>query len=364
MPQAIGYAVKDAQSRLEPMEVNRRSPAGNDIEIEILFCGICHSDVHQVKNKWNNTLYPCMPGHEIIGRVSATGPDAYAFKTGDIVGVGCMVDSCMECSACKAGLENYCENGFLGTYNSNQRTPAEEQHTYGGYSERIVVREEFVLRIPDNLDIAQAAPILCAGVTTYSPMKHWGVKQGTKMAIVGFGGLGNMAAKIAVALGANVTVITSSPEKVEDAKNLGVQEVIVSTDEAAMKRAQNSFAFILSTIPQPHDANTYLSLVARDGTYAVIGCLVPLKSALDISRMVIDRKSLGTSLIGGIRETQEVLDFCSKHNILPTTRKITVDEINQAFEAVDHGEPDYRYVIDMATIRGKAPEKVLAATAP
>lgn len=361
MSQVIGYAVKHSVSSLRPMSIERREPAGTDIAIDILFCGVCHSDVHQAKNEWKNTIYPCMPGHEIVGRVSAVGPDATKYKVGDIVGVGCMVDSCQHCDACKAGLENYCENGFIATYNGNQRTPSEDNHTYGGYSESIVVRQDFVLRIPDGMEPAVAAPILCAGVTTYSPMKYWGVGPGKKVGIVAYGGLGQMATKIAKALGADVTVITHSPDKKQDALARGASQVIVSSHQDEMKANANKLDFILSTIPQSHDANPYMTLLRRDGVYAVVGCIAPLKGALDLSTMVIDRKSLGTSLIGSIAETQEILDFCAKHKIGPEIKIVPYDDINDAFKQVDEGAVDFRFVLDTATLKGKQVDESVAA---
>jgi alcohol dehydrogenase (NADP+) len=302
-----------------------------------------------------------MPGHEIIGRIVAKGSAVTKFKVGDLAGVGCMVDSCHECASCREGLEQYCEKGFLATYNGNQRTPSEENHTYGGYSESIVVRDDFVLRIPANLEPSAAAPLLCAGVTTYSPMRHWKVGQGTNVGIVGFGGLGQMAVKLARALGSTVTVLTTHPEKKSDALKLGAARVIVSSDAAEMKRSARTLDFILSTIPQPHDANRFMPLLKRDGTYTVVGCIAPLKTPLDLSQMLIDRKSLGTSLIGGIAETQEVLDFCGKHNIVSEIKIISIDQLNDAFKQIDKGELDFRYVIDMSTLRGKTEDDSLAS---
>ena len=343
------------------MAIERREPAGVDVAIDILFCGVCHSDVHQVKNEWKNTIYPCMPGHEIVGRVKSIGPDVTRYKVGDLVAVGCMVDSCHHCSACQEGLENYCEEGFLATYNSNQRNPTEENHTYGGYSDSIVVREDFVLRVPEGLDPAHAAPIVCAGVTTYSPMKHWKIGPGTKLGVVAYGGLGQMATKLGKALGAEVTVISHTEDKKDDALNRGASHFILSSDKEAMKAAANSLDFILSTIPQPHDPNPYIELLGRDGIYTVVGCIAPLKAPLDLSTMVLDRKGLATSLIGSIAETQEVLEFCAQHGITPEIQVIPIDDINDAFEKVNAGEVDFRYVIDMASIQGKEPDQSLAA---
>jgi uncharacterized zinc-type alcohol dehydrogenase-like protein len=359
MTKVLGYAAKHSFSDLKPVEITRRAPTANDIQIDVLFCGVCHSDVHQVKNEWKNTIYPCMPGHEIVGRVTAVGPAVMKFKKGDLVGVGCMVDSCHHCQACEEHLENYCENGFTATYNGNMRTPKEENQTYGGYSESIVVREDFVLRLPEGMDPASAAPLMCAGVTTWSPMRHWKVGPGTKMGVVGFGGLGSTAIKLAKALGAEVTVITTSKDKTDDAKRLGVKAVVVSDDKDAMKAYARSLDFILSTIPQPHDINLYIPLLKRDGVITVVGCIAPLTKPLDLSTMIPDRKSVGTSLIGSIAETQEVLDFCAKHRIAATIKVITVDELNDAFKSIDNGDVDYRFVIDMASLKGKKAEDTL-----
>jgi uncharacterized zinc-type alcohol dehydrogenase-like protein len=272
-----------------------------------------------------------------------------------------MVDSCHHCPACNDGLENYCENGFLATYNGNMRNPSKDSLTYGGYSESIVVREDFVLSIPGEFKPEEAAPILCAGVTTYSPMRHWKVGQGTKVGIAAYGGLGQMAAKIAKALGAEVTVITRTPEKKNDAMARGVDYAILSTNEDEMNSCLGKLDFILSTIPQPHDANPFMALLKRDGIYVVVGCIAPLSEQLDLSKMLPDRKRLGTSLIGSIRETQEVLEFCAEHRIVPEIKVIPVDDLNDAFESVDKGEVDFRYVIDMATLRDKQPDHGLAA---
>jgi uncharacterized zinc-type alcohol dehydrogenase-like protein len=353
MRKTMGYAAKHAVSDLRPMAIERRDPAANDVVIDILFCGVCHSDVHQVKNEWMNTINPCMPGHEIVGRVSARGSSATKFQLGDLVGVGCMVDSCHECKSCREGLENYCERGFLATYNGNMRAPTKENPTFGGYSEAIVVREDFVLRIPDGLDPAAAAPLLCAGITTYSPLLHWKAGPGTRVGVVGLGGLGQMAVKLARALGSKVTVITTHREKRERALALGATDVILSTDEIQMKAHASSLDLILSTIPQPHDANLYLPLLATEGVYTIVGCLAPLKTPLDCSKLNVDRRSIGSTLIGGIQATQEVLDFCGKHQITSDIQIIGIDQVNDAFKDVDKGKVAFRYVIDMATLKGK-----------
>ena len=361
MTQVLGYAAKHAISDLRLMNIERSDPVGDEVTVDIAYCGICHSDVHQCKNEWKNTLYPCMPGHEITGVVSAIGQKVTRYKLGDKVAVGCMVSSCGECSACRDGLENYCEKGFTATYNGNMRTPIEANHTYGGYSASIVVRQDFVFRVPDNMSLSDAAPIVCAGVTTYSPMRHWKIGPGTQLGIIGFGGLGQIAVQLGKALGARVTVLTTSPEKREDALQLGAADLVVSTDEAQMEAHAAKLDFILSTIPQPHDANLYMPLLKREGIYTVVGCIAPLTAPLDLSKMITDRRSLATSLIGSRKETQEVLDFCAKHGIKPVTKLIPVDGINDAFKHVDAGDVDFRYVIDMATLAGKHEDDSLAA---
>jgi len=357
MINVVGYATKHASTDLKPMEITRQDPAENQVQIDVLFCGVCHSDVHQARNEWKNTVYPCMPGHEIVGRVVKAGADVTKFKVGDLVGVGCLVDSCHHCDACKAGLENYCEEGALATYNGNVRYPSKENLTFGGYSTTLVVREDFVLRIPANLDPAKAAPILCAGITTYSPLRHWKVGPGTKVGVVGFGGLGHMAIQLATAMGAEVTLITTSPEKEADARKLGAKDVIVSKDKDAMKAHEATLDFILSTIPTAHDINPYVTLLKREGILTVVGCIAPTTKPVDLSKMIMDRKSIGTSLIGGIAETQEVLDFCSEHNIAAHIEIIPIDKVNDAFDKVDKGEVDFRYVIDMSTLAGVKEDK-------
>ena len=353
---AIGYAAKSASSALKPFEFERVDPAPNEVKIDIDYCGICHSDVHQARNEWENTIYPCLPGHEIVGRIESRGANVTKYQIGDLVGVGCMIDSCRECQSCREGLEQYCEKGFTGTYNGNMRHPMKSNLTFGGYSNNIVVPEDFVVRIPTNLEPAAAAPLLCAGITTYSPMKHWKVGAGTQVAIVGLGGLGHVATKIAAAMGADVTVVTTHPNKRDDALRFGAKHVVVSSDESDMKSHRAKFDFILSTIPESHDINPYAALLKRDGVIAVVGCIAPLTSPLDLSKMIPDRKSIGSSLIGGIAETQEMLDFCSANGIVANIKLIPIDEVNEAFDKVDSGEIDFRYVIDMKSIQGKQQE--------
>jgi uncharacterized zinc-type alcohol dehydrogenase-like protein len=347
-----GYGAKGSVfSSLSLIEFDRK-PAGDDqVQIQILYCGVCHSDLHQVKNDWDNTIYPCVPGHEIIGRVTVTGPAVTQFKPGDIVGVGCMIDSCGKCHSCKEGDEQYCEgpNSWTATYNGPMIPDG--RNTYGGYSEMITVKESFVLKIPDALDIKSAAPILCAGVTTYSPLKHWNIGTGHKVGIVGLGGLGHMAVKIATAMGADVSVITSHEEKRADAFKFGASHVIISENMEDIKRAELSFDFILNTIPDPYDVNIYLSMLKRDGTLVAVGVLAPYKKATNNMQVASHRRSISGSLIGSIAETREVLDFCAKNNIAPDVEMIGIQEINRAFKKLENEEVRYRFVIDMESIR-------------
>ena len=349
MSEAVGYAAKHSFSSLKPLTFERREPQAGDVEIDILFCGVCHSDIHQAKNEWKNTVYPCLPGHEIVGRVARTGAAVTRFKAGDMVGVGCMVDSCGHCESCTEGLENYCENGFLATYNGPFKPDG--SNTYGGYSNRIVVKEHFVLAIPEGMDPAGTASLLCAGVTTYSPLTHWKVGSGQKVAIVGFGGLGHVATQIGRALGAEVTVISTSPEKKGDALRLGASNFLDSTDKEAMEEAAGTFHFILSTIPTSHDPNPYAALLKRDGVLAIVGAIEPLKAPTNNMIGASHRVSVAGSLIGSIAETREVLEFCAKHGIVAQTEIIPIDEVNEAFDNVEKGKVRYRYVIDMATLK-------------
>jgi uncharacterized zinc-type alcohol dehydrogenase-like protein len=356
---ALGYAARGKHSSLKPCSFERKDVGPGDVLIDILYCGVCHSDLHQVKDDWKNTVYPCMPGHEIVGRVTAVGKAVTRFGVGDIVGVGCMIDSCGACRGCQEGLEQYCEGprGWTATYNGPQKPDG--TNTFGGYSTHVVVRQEFVLRVPAKLDIKAAAPILCAGVTTYSPLRHWKVKAGQEIGIVGFGGLGHMATKIAKAMGARVTVFTTSPDKAEDAARFGAEKVIVSKDKAAMAEAEGKYSFLLSTIPEPHDVAPYLKALSRDGTLVIVGALTPLKG-VDNSQVAFHRQSLGGSLIGGIAETQEVLDFCGQHGILPEVEMIDIKDINDTFDRMDKGEVRYRAVIDMASLKSSEEARELA----
>lgn len=358
MPKSIGYAAKHSFSRLKPMEFEREDAKADEVEIEILYCGVCHSDIHQVKNEWSNTVYPCMPGHEIVGRVTKVGSSVTRHAVGDLVGVGCLIDSCGKCEPCTHDEENYCEspNGPLATYNGPMVAESEagtniygRDNTFGGYSNNVVVREDFVLKIPAGLKPEEAAPILCAGVTTYSPLRHWKVKAGDKVGVVGLGGLGHMAVKLARGLGAQVTVFTTSKDKQDDARKLGA-DVVLETDKDALKALERSFDFILSTVPEKHDINPFVALLKRDSTLCIVGALEPM-AGVDNSQAAFHRRSVAGSLIGGIAETQEVLDFCADKGIAPEIQIIPIQDINKAFSRVEKGDVRFRYVIDMASLR-------------
>ncbi|WP_132055584.1 NAD(P)-dependent alcohol dehydrogenase [Pseudocnuella soli] len=350
-----GYGVKNSVfTRLKPIDFERQAPGADEVLIDILYCGVCHSDLHQVANDWDNTVYPCIPGHEIIGRVVSAGASVTKYKAGDIVGVGCMIDSCGTCPSCSDGLEQYCEGpkGWTATYNGPIKPDG--TNTFGGYSNNIVVKESFVLRIPEALDISRAAPILCAGITTYSPLRHWKVGAGSKVAIVGLGGLGHMGVQLAKAMEASVTVITTSKEKESEAKALGAHNILLSEDKDAMTAAEASFDLILVTIPDPFDVNPYVSLLKRDGTIVTVGLLGPYKKPVVNMEVAMKRRSLSASLIGGIAETQEVLDFCAEHNIMPEVEMIPIQDINKAFKKMQEGEVRFRYVIDMQSLKEEA----------
>lgn len=343
---AFGTEAPDAD--LKELNIKRRALEPTDIEIDILYCGVCHSDLHTARNEWGGTVYPNVPGHEIVGRIARIGNDVSGFKVGDLAGVGCMVDSCRTCEACREGLEQYCEQGNIQTYNGKDEHL--NQQTFGGYSERIVVEERFVLHIPENLDLAATAPLLCAGITTYSPLNHWKVGPGKKVGIVGIGGLGHMGVKIAGAMGAKVVVITTSPEKVEDARRLGADEVILSTDPEQMKQHAGTLHFILDCVSAQHDINAYLSLLKRDGSLTLVGAPeLPLPVAP--FSLIPGRKSFAGSLIGGIAETQEMLDFCGTHGITSDIELIRIQDINKAYERLLKGEVKYRFVIDMNSLK-------------
>ncbi len=337
------------------MDFERQAPKDDEVQIDILYCGVCHSDLHQVKNDWNNTLYPCVPGHEIVGRIVSTGSAVTKFKTGDIVGVGCIVDSCGECSPCQHGEEQYCQgpHGFTATYNGYFKAESgnSDFNTFGGYSDKIVVKEDFLLRIPDSLDIKAVAPILCAGITTYSPLKHWNIKASDSVGIVALGGLGHMAVKLAVAMGADVTVFTTDEEKKADALSFGAKKAVLSTDKLEMDEATGSIDFLLITIPDPFDINEYIPLMRLDGTVVTVGLVGEYKKPVKNMNVAISRLSIGASIIGGIAETQEVLDFCAEHQILPAVELIPIQEINKAFEHMLDNDVHYRYVIDMQSLK-------------
>jgi alcohol dehydrogenase (NADP+) len=348
---AKAFAARSATSGLGPYTVERRTPRPQDVQIEILYCGVCHSDLHQVRDEWNTfmpTVYPCVPGHEIVGRVVKVGSAVRKFKEGDIAAVGCMVDSCRKCPSCLAEEEQYCETGLTLTYNSEDKILGGV--TYGGYSENIVVDEAFVLRVPNGLDPAGAAPLLCAGITTYSPLRHWNVAQGQKVGIVGLGGLGHMGLKFAKAFGAHVVLFTTSPKKTADAVRLGADEVIVSTDKAAMRKHAGSFDFILDAVSAEHDLNEYLQLLNLDGTMTLVGA-PPKPVEVAAFNLIMKRRRLAGSAIGGIRETQEMLDFCGEKGITSDIELIPIQQINQAYERLLKGDVKYRFVIDMATLR-------------
>ncbi|HZY76786.1 MAG TPA: NAD(P)-dependent alcohol dehydrogenase [Jatrophihabitantaceae bacterium] len=343
------WAASDATSPLAPTTIERRAVGPSDVRIAIEFCGICHSDVHTAHNDWRGTRYPCVPGHEIVGKVVEVGANVTRHAVGDRVGVGCLVDSCGECEECRAGLQNYCTGGATLTYNSIDKHGT-TNHTFGGYSGEIVVTEGFVVSVPDGMDPAAAAPILCAGITMYSPLRHHGVGMGSRVGVAGFGGLGSMAVKLAKAMGAEVTVITRSDRKADDARKAGADNVLVSADRAAMKAATRSLDVIVSTIPTSHDLNPYLQLLRRDGSYVILGALEPLREPIQGGLLARTRVNVTGSLIGGIPETQEVLDFCAEHGIVSDVQVIGVDGINDAYEQLTAGDPGFRYVIDMSTL--------------
>lgn len=352
MYNAKAYSTAGATSSLTSSSVARRDPTERDVQIEILFCGICHSDLHQVRNEWKNvmpTVYPCVPGHEIVGRVTRVGSSVTKFKTGDLAAVGCMVDSDRTCSECQAGLEQFCRKLTL-TYNSPDKHLGGV--TYGGYSESIVVDERFVLRVPPNLNLAGAAPLLCAGITTYSPMRHWGVTKGKKVGVVGLGGLGHMGVKFAHALGAHVVVFTTSSNKKEDALRLGADEVVVSRNAAEMKKHTDSFDFILDAVSADHDINIYIDLLRRDGNITLVGAPeMPLRVAA--FGLLFGRRSLSGSPIGGIPETQEMLGFCGTHNITADVELIPIQKVNEAYDRLLKSDVKYRFSIDMASLKSK-----------
>jgi uncharacterized zinc-type alcohol dehydrogenase-like protein len=352
MYKSKAYSVVSATSPFAPTTIARRDPTEHDVQIEILFCGICHSDLHQARNEWKEvmpTVYPLVPGHEIVGRVTKVGPAVTKFKPGDIAAVGCMVDSDGTCPECKAGLEQFCPNMTL-TYNFPDKHTGGV--TYGGYSDSIVVTERFVLRVPANLDHAGAAPLLCAGITTYSPMRHWGVSKGQKVGIVGLGGLGHMGVKFAHALGAHVVVFTTSPSKKDDARRLGADEVVISRNADEMAKHIGSFDFILDAVAAQHDIDAYINLLRRDGNLTMVGA--PEKPLpVSVFGLIMRRRSLSGSPIGGIAETQEMLDFCGKNNITADVEVIPIQKVNEAYERLLRADVKYRFSIDMASLKSE-----------
>ncbi|SFE56003.1 NAD(P)-dependent alcohol dehydrogenase [Paracidovorax wautersii] len=349
----LAYGAQSATTPLAPRTIERRTPGDRDVAIDILFCGVCHSDLHTVRGEWAGTQFPSVPGHEIVGRVTAVGPKVAKFSVGDIVGVGCMVDSCQHCAPCEQGLEQYCDNGFTGTYNGpEQGTGA---NTFGGYSAHIVVRESFVLRITHpEAQLAEVAPLLCAGITTYSPLRQWNAGPGKKVGIVGLGGLGHMGVKIAAAMGAHVVLFTTSDSKREDAKRLGAHEVVVSKNADEMAAHANSFDLIVNTVAAPHGLDAFLALLKLDGTMSLVGAPASPHPSPNVFSLIMKRRRLAGSLIGGIRETQEMLDFCAQHGIVADIESIRMDEIETAYERMLTSDVRYRFVIDMETLREAA----------
>ncbi|AMU96718.1 NAD(P)-dependent alcohol dehydrogenase [Xanthomonas citri] len=348
MSTAHAYAAQAADQPLAPFVFERRAPGPNDVQIDIAYCGVCHSDLHTARNEWHNTRYPSVPGHEIVGRVTAVGDAVTGFKVGDLAGVGCMVDSCRSCASCQEGEEQYCEQGFTGTYNGPMFGGGE--NTYGGYSDHIVVDQKYVLRITHSDNLAAVAPLLCAGITTYSPLAHWKVGPGQKVGVVGLGGLGHMAVKIAKAMGATVVLFTTSESKRADAMRLGASEVVISKDEAQMAAQYNTLDFILNTVAAPHNLDPFLNALKRDGAMVLVGVPEQSHPSPAVFNLVMKRRTLAGSLIGGIRQTQEMLDFCAKHNIVSDIETIRADQINEAYERMLKSDVKYRFVIDMATL--------------
>lgn len=351
MTKTAAYAAQAADKPLAYFAIDRRTPGPRDVAIDIHWCGVCHSDLHTARSEWGGTLYPCVPGHEIVGTVTAVGAAVKDFKVGDTVGVGCLVGSCGHCASCKESEENYCENGFVGTYNG----PAVEGgHTFGGYSTGIVVDEKFVLHIRHKDNLAAVAPLLCAGITTYSPLRHWNVGPGSKVGIVGLGGLGHMGVKIAHAMGAHVVLFTTSPGKQADAKRLGANEVVLSKDASQMAMRANSFDFILDTVAAPHNLDAFLNLLKRDGTLCLVGAPATPHPSPGVFNLIFKRRQIAGSLIGGLRETQEMLDFCAQRGIVSDIEMIAMRDINEAYERMLKSDVKYRFVIDMKSLRGEA----------
>ena len=342
------YAAQTATTPLAPFDITRRQPGAHDLQIEILYCGVCHSDIHQVRNEWGGSAFPMVPGHEIVGRVTHTGSHVTKFRIGELVGIGCFVDSCRTCVNCQDGEEQYCDGGVAWTYNSKER--GTNIPTYGGYSTQIVADENYVLHVAESLSLPGVAPLLCAGITTYSPLKHWNVGKGSKVGVVGLGGLGHMGVKFAAAFGAEVTVMSTSKSKEADARRLGAHDFLVTSDEAEMHKRKSHFDFILNTVSARHDYNQYLQLLKLNGTMTLVGIppdAIPLKANPLVSR----RRSLSGSMIGGIRETQEMLDYCAEHNIVSDVEVIPMQQINEAYDRMLKSDVRYRFVIDLASLK-------------
>ena len=348
MIDTLGYAATSADAPLASFSFTRREPGPTDVRIDIMYCGVCHSDLHTARSEWPGTVYPCVPGHEIVGRVAATGTKVKGFKAGDLVGVGCMVSSCQQCASCAEGLEQYCERGMTGTYNSPDAHTGGV--TYGGYSKDIVVDQQFVLRISDKLDPAAAAPLLCAGITTWSPLRHWKVGKGSKVGVVGLGGLGHMAIKLAHALGAHVVLFTTSPSKKADALALGADEVVISKDADAMAARANTLDYIINTVAAPHNLDPFIAILKRDGVMTLVGAPAEPHPSPNVFGLIMGRRSVTGSLIGGIAETQEMLDFCAEHGITSDIETIPIQRINEAYERMLKSDVKYRFVIDMKSL--------------
>jgi uncharacterized zinc-type alcohol dehydrogenase-like protein len=345
---ANAYAAQSPTTPLTPFNFERREPGPNDVQIEILYCGVCHSDIHQVRDEWGGSIYPMVPGHEIVGRVVKTGDKVTKFKAGDLAGVGCFVDSCRVCPNCQSGIEQYCEEGMVGTYNARER--GTNLPTYGGYSTQIVVDEKYTLTISPKLPLEGVAPLLCAGITTYSPLRYLKVGKGHRVGVLGLGGLGHMGVKFAAAFGAEVTMLSTSPSKEADARRLGAHEFLLTTDPAAIKKKQNYFDFILNTVSAKHDYSQYLDLLRTNGTMIVVG-VPPTPSEIPAFNLIMKRRSIMGSLIGGIKETQEMLDFCAEHNIVSDVEVINIQDVNEAYERVLKGDVRYRFVIDTDSLK-------------
>lgn len=343
------YAAFSGDTPLAPHTITRRAPGPTDVAIDIAYCGVCHSDLHFLKGDWGPIPYPAIAGHEIVGHVTAVGSDVKGFKVGDTVGVGCMVDSCRTCPSCQEGLENYCTTGMTGTYMGVDKHTGGP--TYGGYTTDITVDQDFVLRVPSNLDLAAAAPLLCAGITTYSPLRHWKVGKGSTVGVVGLGGLGHMAVKLAAAMGADVTMFTTSPSKAGDATALGAHHVIISTDADAMAKAAGRFDVIINTVAAPHNLDPFVNALKRDGTMVLLGVPPAPHDSPSVMPLIFGRRSIAGSLIGGIKETQEMLDFCGKHNIVADIERIPMQEINTAYERMLKSDVKYRFVIEMNSLK-------------